>query len=62
MVRSARIQRNAVAAFRNAGGKVLYDWEWNDGKQQAGRMRWQPAEEQLTPERVQCDELCGAVS
>ncbi len=30
MVRSARIQREAVAAIENAGGEVLYDREWTD--------------------------------
>ena len=32
IVRSARIQREAVAAIVNAGGGVLYDWEWSNGK------------------------------
>ena len=32
IVRSAAIQREAVAAIRNAGASVSYDWEWKDGK------------------------------
>jgi internalin A len=28
IVRSARIQRDAVAAIERAGGEVTYDWEW----------------------------------
>jgi hypothetical protein len=31
MVRSARIQREAVAAIKDAGGQVSYDWDWSDG-------------------------------
>jgi hypothetical protein len=31
IVREARIQREAVAAIRKAGGTVLYDWQWRDG-------------------------------
>jgi internalin A len=31
-VRSARIQREAVAAVQKAGGTVRYDWEWRNGK------------------------------
>lgn len=27
----ARIQREAVAAIRRAGGNVQYDWQWKDG-------------------------------
>jgi internalin A len=30
IVRSARIQRDAVAAIKNAGGNVRYDWERNN--------------------------------
>ena len=30
IVRSARIQRDAVAAIQNAGGVVMYDWEWKN--------------------------------
>ena len=32
IVRSARIQREAVAAIERAGGDVAYDWEWKNGK------------------------------
>ena len=31
MVRSARIQREAVAAIQAAGGRNMYDWEWENG-------------------------------
>lgn len=31
VVNSARIQREAVAAIRRAGGAVQYDWQWKDG-------------------------------
>jgi hypothetical protein len=31
MVRAARIQRETVAAIQGAGGRVLYDWEWENG-------------------------------
>ena len=36
IVRSARIQREAVAAIEKAGGRVKYDWEWSGGKQIPG--------------------------
>ncbi len=36
LVRSARIQREAVAEIRAAGGEVWYDWEWKDGKADPG--------------------------
>jgi hypothetical protein len=32
LVRSARVQRQAVAAIEQAGGHVYYDWERNDGR------------------------------
>ena len=42
VVRSARIQREAVAAIEKAGGSVDYDWEWTDGDYiQGKRARWQ---------------------
>ena len=28
VVRSAQLQREAVAAIQRAGGRVKYDWEW----------------------------------
>ena len=31
IVRSARIQREAVAAITETGGEVNYNWEWKDG-------------------------------
>jgi internalin A len=31
LVRSARIQREAVAAITRAGGMVHYDWDWSNG-------------------------------
>jgi hypothetical protein len=31
IVRSARMQREAVAAIKNAGGSVSYDWRWSNG-------------------------------
>jgi hypothetical protein len=31
IVRSARFQREAVAAIRDAGGIVYYDWQWKNG-------------------------------
>jgi hypothetical protein len=31
MVRSARIQREAVTAIQDAGGSVSYDWQWIPG-------------------------------
>jgi Leucine rich repeat len=31
LVRSARVQREAVAAITEAGGLVQYDWEWREG-------------------------------
>ncbi len=42
IVRSARIQRDAVAAIENAGGSVSYDWEWNNGKGIPGGTAWAP--------------------
>jgi hypothetical protein len=42
IVRSARIQREAVAAIKNAGGGVGYDWEWSNGKSIPGGKPWAP--------------------
>jgi hypothetical protein len=39
LVRSAHIQRDAVAAIRAAGGAVKYDWEWTNGKATPGTCR-----------------------
>ncbi len=37
IVREARIQREAVAAIRDAGGGVWYDWQWDDSNPAAAR-------------------------
>ena len=42
IVRSARIQREAVAAINDAGGGVSYDWESNNGKFIPQRKPWAP--------------------
>jgi hypothetical protein len=42
IVREARIQRQAVAAIKNAGGSVRYDWEWRDGNNIPGGEPWAP--------------------
>jgi hypothetical protein len=42
LVRSTRIQREAVAAIRTAGASVKYDWEWNNGKEIPVRKLWAP--------------------
>ena len=42
LVRQAHVQRDAVAAIRNAGGVVSYDWEWNNGKSVPGGKPWAP--------------------
>ncbi len=42
IVRSARIQREAVAAIENAGGRVAYDWEWSNGNHFPGGKPWGP--------------------
>ena len=41
IVRSARIQRDAVAAIRCADGFVWYDWEWCNGRKFPGKP-WAP--------------------
>jgi hypothetical protein len=40
--REANIQRDAVAAVKNAGGAVRYDWEWTDGSAITGGKPWAP--------------------
>src|ERR1700744_4722881 len=41
VVRSARVQRQAVAAIKQAGGRAYYDWERsNGGPIPNGRPRW----------------------
>ena len=42
IVRSAQTQREAVATVNEAGGDVLYDWQFNDGKALYGREPWAP--------------------
>ena len=41
IVRSARIQREAVAAIKSAGGAVWYNWEWRNGRKFPGKP-WAP--------------------
>jgi Leucine-rich repeat (LRR) protein len=43
IVRSAHIQRDAVAAIKNAGGTVAYNWEWDHGKRILGGEPWAPS-------------------
>ncbi len=43
LVRSARIQREAVAAIEKAGGEVHFDWEWKNGTVVPGGKLWEPA-------------------
>jgi hypothetical protein len=43
IVRQARVQRDAVAAIKHAGGTVYYDWEWNNGTAIFGGRPWAPA-------------------
>jgi hypothetical protein len=40
IVHEAHIQRDAVAAVRDAGGLVRYDWEWSHGKPVPGGKPW----------------------
>ena len=42
VVHSARMQRDAVAAIRDAGGAVYYDWEWQSGEFVRGGKPWAP--------------------
>ena len=42
MVRSARIQREAVEAIKSAKGTVRYDWEWNHGHTIRHGKPWAP--------------------
>ncbi len=42
IVRSARIQREAVAAIQKVGGTVYYDWEWAHGSQIPNGKPWCP--------------------
>jgi internalin A len=42
LVRSARIQREAVATIERAGGRVRYDSEWSKGKSIPAGKPWAP--------------------
>ncbi len=42
LVRSARIQREAVAAIKQDGGRVSYEWELRNGKFIRGGKSWAP--------------------
>src|SRR4051794_37552902 len=45
LIRSARVQREAVAAIERAGGQVTYDWSWDyDVAMETPRpaSRWRP--------------------
>jgi hypothetical protein len=42
IVRSARIQRDAVAAITKTGGEVNYNWEWRDGVPVPRAQPWAP--------------------
>jgi DNA-binding transcriptional ArsR family regulator len=42
VVRSAKVQREAVAAIKNAQGSVTYDWERHNGKSILGARPWAP--------------------
>jgi internalin A len=42
LVRSARIQHEAVAAIEKVGGSVSYDWGWSNGKSIPGGKPWAP--------------------
>jgi len=42
IVRSARIQRDAVAAIAETGGDVNYNWEWKDGVPVPAARPWAP--------------------
>src|SRR4051794_16010484 len=40
-VHRAQVQRDAVAAILRAGGRVSYDWQWNNGRRIAkAKPRW----------------------
>jgi internalin A len=42
IVRGARVQREAVAAIRRAGGSVRYNWEWSNGQPNPAGRPWAP--------------------
>jgi hypothetical protein len=41
-IRSARLQREAVAAIEKVGGAVSYDWQWKSGKYSSRSAPWVP--------------------
>ena len=42
LARAARVQREAVAAIKNAGGSVAYDWEFDNGRIIRNAKPWAP--------------------
>jgi hypothetical protein len=42
LVRSARRQREAIAAIRNVRGQVRYDWQWKNGRAIPRAKPWAP--------------------
>jgi hypothetical protein len=59
LVRSARIQHDAVAAIEKAGGYVRYDWQWKNGGPKKNGRPWYPG---WLAERVGIDYLSHVVS
>src|ERR1700677_2113689 len=43
VVHLAAVQRDAVAAIQQAGGRVEYDWEWNQDSRVPNARPWAPA-------------------
>jgi hypothetical protein len=43
IVRSAHIQRDAVAAIKKAGGSVFYSWQWDHGHSILRGRPWAPS-------------------
>jgi hypothetical protein len=58
LLRGARIQRDAVAALRGAGGRVLYEWQLVDGRWKPNGVPWWPG---WVVERVGVDVLGSVV-
>src|ERR1700730_874133 len=42
VTRSARVQREAVAAIEKAGGWTAYEWQWRDGDKIPNGKPWAP--------------------
>jgi hypothetical protein len=41
VIHRAQVQREAVAAIERAGGRVRYDWQWENGRPASGgKTRW----------------------